>query len=43
MNLKVRLISRLEELQKTWKEVSDLQEKVAWSQSEISSLREQIN
>ena len=43
MDLEVRLLSKLEELWKVWDEVSNLQEKVASAQSEISSLREQID
>ena len=43
MDLKVRFLSRLEELQKAWEEVSDLQEKVASAQSKISLLQEQID
>ena len=37
VDLEVRFLSRLEELQKAW-EVSGLQEKVASAQSDISSL-----
>ena len=36
-DLDVRLLSRLEELQKAWEEISDLQEKVVVAQSEFSS------
>jgi len=42
LDLKVRLLSRLDELQMTW-EVSDLQGKIASTESEVSSLREQID
>ena len=40
---KVRLLSRLEELKKALDEICVLQERVVSAQSEISSLREQIN
>ena len=39
----VTTLSRLAELQKVWEEVSDLQKKVTSAQSEISTLREQID
>ena len=39
----VRLLSRLEELHNVWNEVSDLLEKVGLAQSELSSLRKQID
>jgi len=42
MDPEVRLLSKLEELQKAWDEVFDLQKKVTSVQLEISSLREQI-
>ena len=38
LELEFRLLSRLEELQKAWEEVSDFQEKFASVQSEFSSL-----
>ena len=43
MDLEVRLLNRLEELQKTWDEMSELQEVAASTQSKISSLREEID
>ena len=43
LELEVRLLNRLEELQKAWKEMSDLQGNVASAQSEVSSLREHID
>jgi len=43
MDLEVRLLSRLEELQETWDEMSELQEVAASTQSKISSLREEID
>ena len=42
LDLKQRLLSWLEELQKAW-EVYDLQKKVVAVQSKVSSLREQID
>ena len=42
-DLKVRLLSRLEKLQKVWEEASGLQDEVASAQSAISSLQEQID
>ena len=40
IDLEVRLLSRFEELQKMWDEMSELHERVASAQSEISSLQE---
>ena len=42
LDLEMRLLSRLEELQKAWEEVSALHGKAALAQSEVSSLREQV-
>ena len=41
--LEVRLLRRLEELKKAFDDISRLQERVASDQSEIASLRAQIN
>ena len=43
LDLEMRLLSRLEELQKAWEEVSHLQGKVVSTQSDVSSLQEQID
>ena len=40
IDLEVRLLSRLKELQKMWDEMFELQERAASTQSQISSLRE---
>ena len=40
MDLEVMLLSRLQELQKMWDEMFELQERAASTQSQISSLRE---
>jgi len=42
-SLKVRLLRRLEKLKKAFDDISSLQERVASDQSEITSLRAQID
>ena len=43
LELEVKLLNRLEKLQKAWEEVTELQGKVASAQLKIFSLREKID